>query len=132
MKVKFTNTNGTSSDREYALLAGLIPNQEYIVINTNQTYMFTEYELEDFPNRHFNSVIFEKVEREGPQFNRFRNGGLHDRGKADSYYRRGPSPHWYPEGTGNGESVTNLTKEEVAEYMAGYEYNEQYGDKKQW
>ena len=25
-----------------------------------------------------------------------------------------------------------FTPEEIAEYMAGYDYNEQYGDKKQW
>ena len=29
-----------------------------------------------------------------PQFDRERHGSLYDRGRADSYYRRGPNPHW--------------------------------------
>lgn len=68
----------------------------------------------------------------GPQFDRNRHGGLFDRGSADSYYNRGQSPHWYPEGTGNGNAVTNLTEAEIAEYQAGYAWNELHGDKKSW
>lgn len=68
----------------------------------------------------------------GPQFERGRHGGLYDRGSADSYYGRPPGPHWWPLGTGNGEKITKLTPEERAEYMAGYEHNEKYGDKKNW
>jgi hypothetical protein len=76
----------------------------------------------------------EKVERalRGPQFDRKRHGGLFDRGSADSYYGRGRDPHWYPEGTGNGEKISNLNPLELQEYNAGYDYNEQYGDKKSW
>jgi hypothetical protein len=66
------------------------------------------------------------------QFQRDRHGSLYDRGSADSYYHRSPSPHWYPLGTGNGERITNLTVEEIEEYYAGYEYNEKFGDKKDW
>jgi hypothetical protein len=65
-------------------------------------------------------------------FDRSRHGGLYDRGSADSYYHRAPDPHWYPEGTGHGERIVNLTQEEIAEYMAGYEWNEKHGDKKDW
>lgn len=67
-----------------------------------------------------------------PQFDRNRHGSLYDRGSADSYYSRPPSPHWYPLGTGNGERIENLTPEERKEYYAGYEHNEQYGDKKSY
>lgn len=80
-------------------------------------------------------VTVEKVVRilkDQPQFDRHRHGSLYDRGSADSYYHRGPSPHWYPEGTGHGARVTNLTSEEIAEYMAGYDDNEKFGDKKDW
>jgi hypothetical protein len=68
------------------------------------------------------------------QFDRSRHGGLFDRGSADSYYNRPPDPHWYPDprGTGYGERKTDLTEEEVAEYMAGYEENEKFGDKKSY
>ena len=68
----------------------------------------------------------------GPQFDRKRHGSLYDRGSADSYYGRGRNPHWYPQGTYNSEAVTNLTQPEIEEYLAGYDYNEQYGDKKSW
>ena len=56
-----------------------------------------------------------------PQFDRKRHGGLYDRGSADAYYRRKSSPHWYPNGTGHGEPITELTAEEIAEYQAGYD-----------
>lgn len=68
----------------------------------------------------------------GPQFERNRHGSLYDRGSADSYYGRVEDPHWYPQGTGHGERITKLNSEEIAEYRAGYEYNELHGDKKSW
>lgn len=69
----------------------------------------------------------------GIQFDREQHGGLYDRGGADSWYNRGPSPHWYPEGTGRGARITNLTEEEIAEYMQGYNDNEAIpGAKKEW
>jgi hypothetical protein len=68
----------------------------------------------------------------GPQFDRKLHGGLFDRGSADSYYGRPGDPHWWPEGTGVGESITQLNPHEIAEYWAGYDYNEQYGDRKSW
>ena len=68
----------------------------------------------------------------GPQFDRERHGSLFDRGSADSYYGRYAQPHWYPQGTGQGEKITNLNQAEVDEYLAGYEWNELHGDKKSW
>jgi hypothetical protein len=73
-----------------------------------------------------------RILKDEPQFNRERHGSLYDRGSADSYYHRGARPHWWPEGTGKGQSITELTREEVEEYLDGYEYNEQFGDKKEW
>ena len=67
-----------------------------------------------------------------PQFDRSRHGSLYDRGSADSYYRRPPSPHWYPEGTGQGQKIVDLTTNEREEYYAGYKHNEEYGDKKSY
>jgi hypothetical protein len=66
------------------------------------------------------------------QFNRKQHGSLFDRGSADSYYGRPQEPHWYPEGSYNGNAVTALTPEEVQEYLAGYDHNEQFGGKKSW
>lgn len=67
-----------------------------------------------------------------PQFDRKRHGSLYDRGSADSYYGRPRSPHWWPNGTGNGQKIEDLTAAERNEYNAGYDHNEQYGDKKEW
>lgn len=62
------------------------------------------------------------------QFNRNLHGSLYDRGSADSYYGRGKQPHWYPEGTGHGERVTDLTEEEIKEYNLGYDENTDFKD----
>jgi hypothetical protein len=61
-----------------------------------------------------------------------RHGGPFDRGSADSYYHRPRDPHFYVGGTGTSERVTELTSQEVQAYLAGYQYNEQFGDKKDW
>lgn len=60
------------------------------------------------------------------------HGDAFDRGSADSYYGRAPNPHKYPNGTGNLPRVEVLTEVERAEYLAGYAYNEELGDKKSW
>lgn len=61
-----------------------------------------------------------------------RHGGAFDRGSADSYYGRGRRPHYYVGGTGSSAEVTDLTEAEIQAYHAGYDYNEEYGDKKDW
>ena len=73
-----------------------------------------------------------KILSDQPQFNRERHGSLWDRGSADSYYGRQRGPHWWPEGTGVGTKVVELTDLERQEYDAGYDYNEEYGDQKHW
>jgi hypothetical protein len=62
------------------------------------------------------------------------HGSPFDRGSADSYYHRGRDPHWYPEGTYKGERVgkEQMTAQQIQAYLAGYQYNEQFGDKKDW
>ena len=52
------------------------------------------------------------------------HGSPFDRGSADSWYGRGKNPHFYPNGTYNGEAVTDLTPEEVAAYNKGNDENE--------
>jgi len=68
----------------------------------------------------------------GWQFNRDRHGSLFDRGSADSYYGRAPDPHYGGVGGDSGNRVEDLTADEVAEYQAGFDYNEQFGNKKSW
>lgn len=63
-----------------------------------------------------------------------KHGSPYDRGSADSYYRRGPEPHWYPEGTYKGERVTEerMTAAQIAEYHAGFNFNEKMQNFKEW
>lgn len=63
-----------------------------------------------------------------------RHGGPFDRGSADSYYHRGVNPHYYVGATMMSDRVekAQMTIDELEAYLAGYEYNEQYGDKKDW
>ena len=68
----------------------------------------------------------------GWQFDRKQHGCLFDRGSADSYYGRPRDPHYGGVGGNSGSRVESLTAEEVAEYQAGYTYNELYGDRKDY
>lgn len=62
------------------------------------------------------------------------HGSPFDRGSADSYYGRAQVPHWWPEGTGHGVRLESqdMSLKELREYFRGYEYNERFGDKKDW
>jgi hypothetical protein len=71
-------------------------------------------------------------ELKGWQWVRKNHGSLYDRGNADSYYGRAPTPHYGGIGGCPHPEERKLTDEERAEYMAGYNYNERYGDKKDW
>jgi hypothetical protein len=63
-----------------------------------------------------------------------RHGGPFDRGSADSYYGRGYRPHYFLGDTYSTPEVKeeDMSPEEISAYEAGYDYNEQCGDKKQW
>jgi hypothetical protein len=60
------------------------------------------------------------------------HGSFFDRGSADSYYHRSPDPHRGGVGGSSGPRIAAITAEENEAYYAGYEYNEKYGDKKDW
>jgi len=62
------------------------------------------------------------------------HGGPYDRGGADSYYRRGYDPHYWPQGTGTGQRVEmkDMTPGEIAAYTRGYNDNENDGYHKEW
>ena len=78
-------------------------------------------------------MVVEKVMLAGVEYDA-RHGGPFDRGSADSWYSRGAKPHYYEGGTGETPIITEeqMTAEEVAAYYAGYDYNEQFGGKKEW
>ena len=68
----------------------------------------------------------------GRQFTRDTHGSLYDRGASDSYYGRNPKPHYGGVGGGSGPTVPVTDEASVAEYLAGYQDNEQSGAKKEW
>ena len=68
----------------------------------------------------------------GWQFVRGTHGCLFDRGSADSYYGRPRNPHYGGVGGESGPRVEVNDPASVAEYLAGYEDNERFGDKKDW
>ena len=61
-----------------------------------------------------------------------RHGGAFDRGAADSYYQRPRNPHYYRGESYTSEQITNLTPVELCAYNAGYDYNEEFGNRKEW
>jgi len=63
-----------------------------------------------------------------------RHGGPWDRGSADSYYERGFNPHYFVGDSYNSPriSMEQMTAQEITAYTAGFNYNEELGDHKQW
>ena len=63
-----------------------------------------------------------------------RHGGPWDRGSADSHYNRRFDPHYYVGDTYSTPRIglANMTAQEITAYTAGYEYNEEFGEKKDW
>ena len=60
------------------------------------------------------------------------HGSFFDRGSADSYYNRNRDPHRGGVGGDSGERIVAVTEAELEAYHAGYDYREQYCDKKDW
>jgi hypothetical protein len=68
-----------------------------------------------------------------PNFDQVRHGSAFDRGAADSYYSRGPDTHYFAGATYMSERIScEPGTPEYQDYMAGYDYNEQFGDRKDW
>ena len=82
--------------------------------------------------KEFNQIQKTEQAIRGPQFDRERHGSLFDRGSADSWYSRPRDPHWFPDGSYQGQRLDQLNQYEIAEYMAGYDHNEQHGGKKSY
>lgn len=62
-----------------------------------------------------------------------RHGGPFDRGVCDSYYQRGINPHYFLGKTNMSDKViASPGSDEHEQYLAGYFWNEHYGDKKDW
>ena len=60
------------------------------------------------------------------------HGSFFDRGSSDSYYGRIRNPHRGGVGGMSGPRIAAETAEELEAYHAGYDYNEEFGDRKSW
>jgi hypothetical protein len=74
-----------------------------------------------------------KVEYKGRTYE-VNHGDPFDRGSADSYYGRIRNPHKGGVGGDSGPRIESneMTLQEIADYGAGYNWNEQFGDKKNY
>lgn len=63
-----------------------------------------------------------------------RHGGPWDRGSADSYYGRPFTPHYFMGDTYSSTLVSaeEMTVDEILAYKAGWDNNEEFGDRKDW
>lgn len=68
-----------------------------------------------------------------------RHGSPYDRGRADSYYRRGRRPHYMEADingyvTFNSKKITeeSMTSQQIAEYHFGFDENEADQNFKEW
>ena len=75
-------------------------------------------------------TVFQNTFKEYSQ----RHGGPFDRGSADSYYGRPSEPHYYVGDTGTSTRIdlVDMSPAEIAAYTAGFEWNEEFGDKKNY
>ena len=73
-----------------------------------------------------------KEAREASKIYDQRHGSFWDRGSADSYYGRTRIPHRGGVGGDSGPRIEAIKPEDISAYHAGYDYNEQYGDKKSY
>ena len=81
------------------------------------------------------AIMKHKLEMKSKQMAQYdkRHGGPFDRGAADSYYGRPHRPHYFVGATHQSEEVIPTeTSDAYWDYLAGYEYNEQFGDKKDY
>jgi len=60
------------------------------------------------------------------------HGSFFDRGSADSYYGRPRYPHRGGVGGASGPRIDATHPEDLEAYHAGYDFNDEYGDKKNW
>jgi hypothetical protein len=60
------------------------------------------------------------------------HGSFFDRGSADSYYGRVRNPHRGGVGGMSGPRIEAVLEEDIEAYHAGYDFNEEFGDRKSW
>ena len=107
--------------------------QDEMIRNVSQLVIENFGSIENFA-RAFNEMVEREeneVEEHYEQYDK-QHGSFFDRGSADSYYGRPMDPHRGGVGGLSGPRVEAKTDEEFEAYNAGYEWNEQFGGRKEW
>jgi len=89
--------------------------------------------LENFA-RAYNKMIDsdrEEIQEQTEEYDK-QHGSFFDRGSADSWYGRPRDPHRGGVGGFSGPRVEAKTSDEFEAYHAGYDWNEQFGGKKEY
>jgi hypothetical protein len=73
------------------------------------------------------------IEYRGVMYNT-RSGSPFTRGSIDSYYGRGRVPHYFTGAAFNSTRLeeVDMSESEIAEYHAGYSWNEEFGSFKDY
>ena len=120
------------NDKELELIA--IALSHHLADYEQNTKSWKEgWALQSYFNDKANETVPTPTQVIKPEYDK-RHGGPFDRGSADSYYSRPYDPHYYLGGTSTSDRVEfdKMTDEQKEAYNAGYQWNEQYGDKKDW
>ncbi len=69
---------------------------------------------------------FEFMDKHGRYDDYKKHGGPYDRGSADAWYARAPEPHFYPDGSYQGDRIDEdkMTINQREAYWAGYTIHE--------
>ena len=69
---------------------------------------------------------FEFMDKHGRYDEYKKHGGPYDRGSADAWYARAPEPHFYPDGSYQGDRIDEdkMTINQREAYWAGYTIHE--------
>jgi hypothetical protein len=76
-------------------------------------------------------MAYEEAQLATEQYDK-EHGSFFDRGACDSYYGRQRDPHRGGVGGLSGPRIDAINVKDIQAYMAGYEFNEQFGDRKCW
>lgn len=76
-------------------------------------------------------MTYKEKQEEIQMFDR-EHGSFFDRGSADSHYGRPRDPHRGGVGGMSGPRIEATDPADIHAYHAGYDYNEEYGDKKDY
>jgi hypothetical protein len=104
--------------------------KDEVIRNISELMIENFGSLENFA-RAYNKMIVRDLKEQSELYDKS-HGSFFDRGSADNYYGRPRDPHRGGVGGMSGPRVEAKTADELEAYHAGYDFQEQLGDKKDW